>query len=155
MDCATCDDRARMIWLLRHGDAEDSAAEDFARELTAKGRRQARAAGLALAELGVEIDACLTSPKVRAVQTAELACEPLGVTPEAADALRGGDFDPEELAAGRGDVLLVGHKPDFSRAIQLATGGRVEVKKGSLVALDGSTLAALLRPGHLRKIAGL
>jgi phosphohistidine phosphatase len=143
-----------MIWLLRHGDAEDSAADDSARELTEKGRRQARAAGLALAELGVELDCCLTSPKVRATQTAAIACEPLGVEVEVSEALRGGDFDPAELAAGRGDVLLVGHEPDFSRAIQLATGGRVEMKKGGVAAIDDATLAALLRPAQLKRIAG-
>ena len=144
-----------MIWLLRHGDAEDLAADDASRELTAKGERQARAAGAALAALGVEIDCCLSSPKVRAVQTARLACEPLGVQPELAEALRGGDFDPGELAAGRGEVLLVGHEPDFSRAIQLVTGGRAEIKKGGLAALDGSALITLMRPAALRRMAGL
>jgi phosphohistidine phosphatase len=143
-----------VIWLLRHGDAEDSAADDASRELTAKGERQARVAGAALAALGVEIECCLSSPKVRAVQTARLACEPLGVEVEVSEALRGGDFDPAELADGRGEVLLVGHEPDFSRALQLATGARLEMKKGALAALDGSVLAALLRPAHLRRIAG-
>lgn len=144
-----------MIWLLRHGDAEDEAPDDASRELTAKGERQARAAGATLVALGVEIDACLTSPKSRAVRTARLACEPLGVEPELSEALRGGDFDPGELAAGRGEVLLVGHEPDLSRAIQLATGGRLELKKGSLAALDGSALFALLQPAILRRVAGL
>jgi phosphohistidine phosphatase len=143
-----------VIWLLRHGDAEDLAADDGSRELTAKGERQARAAGAALAALGVEIDCCLSSPKVRAVQTARLACEPLGVQPELAEALRGGDFDPGELTAGRGEVLLVGHEPDFSRAIQLITGGRAEIKKGGIAALDGSALITLMRPAALRRIAG-
>ena len=46
-----------MIWLLRHGEAEDAAADDAARRLTPKGERQSRAAGAALAALGVEIDA--------------------------------------------------------------------------------------------------
>ena len=142
-----------MIWLLRHGDAEDVASDDASRRLTAKGERQARAAGEALAALGIEFDACLSSPKVRAKQTAELTCESLGVEVELTDALRGGDFDPAELAAGRGTCLLVGHEPDFSRAIAMATGGRVEFKKGGLAALDDSTLAALLRPDQIRKIA--
>jgi phosphohistidine phosphatase len=144
-----------VIWLLRHGDTEDLAADDASRELTAKGERQARAAGAALAALGVEIDCCLSSPKARAVQTARLACEPLGVQPEVAEALRGGDFDPGGLAAGRGEVLLVGHEPDFSRAIQLVTGGRAEIKKGGIAALHGSALVTLLRPAALRRIAGL
>ncbi len=142
-----------MIWLLRHGDAEDHAADDSSRRLTAKGERQARAAGEALAALGVEIEACLTSPKIRSVETARIACESLGVEPEIEEALRGGDFDPEQLAAGRGTVLIVGHEPDLSRAIQLLSGGRVEMKKGGLAALSGPTLASLLRPAQIRRIA--
>ena len=143
-----------MIWLLRHGDAADHAADDAPRPLTGKGKRQARTAGAALAALGVGIDACLTSPKLRAVETARLACEPLGIEPEMSEALRGGDFDPQELGAGRGTVLLVGHEPDFSRAVQLLTGGRVEMKKGGLAAIDGKTLVGLLRPAQIRLIAG-
>ena len=143
-----------MIWLLRHGDAEDDAASDAARELTEKGRRQARVAGAALAALGARVDACLTSPRVRARDTAAIACAKLDVEPEEEAALEGGDFDPADVAADRGDVLLVGHEPDFSRAIQAATGSRVELKKGGLAAIEGGTLITLLRPGALKRIAG-
>ena len=106
-----------MIWLLRHGDAEDGAGKpDAERELTKKGERQSRDAGRALKAIGVKLDVCLSSPKVRARQTAELACAELGASIELDERLAGGDFDPLELAAGRGEVLLVGHEPDFSRA---------------------------------------
>ena len=142
-----------MIWLLRHGDAEDRADDDSSRRLTSKGERQSVAAGVALAALDAGIEACLTSPKVRALETARIACEALGIQPEVTEALRGGDFDLADLAAGRGTVLLVGHEPDFSRAIQMTTGARVEMKKGGLAAIDGSTLTSLLRPGQLRRIA--
>ena len=143
-----------MIWLLRHGEAEDSAADDASRRLTEKGERQSRFAGEALAALEVEIDACLTSPKVRARDTARLAAKPLAVEVEETEALRGGDFDPEQLAAGRGDVLLVGHEPDFSRAVRSATGARVDLKKGGVAAIGGGELLCLLRPRQLRAIAG-
>ncbi len=143
----------RVIWLLRHGDAEDSAEDDASRRLTDKGERQSRMAGKALAALEVKIDACLTSPKARALDTARIACRALGVDVEEADALRGGDFDPQELAAGRGDVLLVGHEPDFSRAIEAATGARVDLKKGGVAAIEDGTLITLLRPAQLRAIA--
>jgi phosphohistidine phosphatase len=142
-----------MIWLLRHGDAEDSATDDNARRLTDKGRRQAQVAGAALAALDVGIEACLTSPKVRALEMARIACRELEIEVEEAEALRGGDFDPAELAAGRGDVLLVGHEPDFSRAIQAATGARVKLKKGGLAAIEDGTLIALLGPGLLQAVA--
>jgi phosphohistidine phosphatase len=137
-----------VIWFLRHGDAEDGD-DDFARALTEKGERQSRAAGEALAALGVELDACVTSPRGRAVQT----CAALGVEPEQANELSGGDFDPHAVTAGRGDVLLVGHEPDFSRAVGDLTGARVEMKKGGLAAVEGSVLVALLRPAQIKRIA--
>ena len=142
-----------MIWLLRHGDASDDAPDDASRPLTDKGKRQAEAAGATLAAVGAGIEACLTSPKLRSAETARIACRALGIEPEEAEALRGGDFDPHEVAAGRGTVLLVGHEPDMSRAIQMATGARVEMKKGGLAAIDDGTLISLLRPDQLRKIA--
>lgn len=142
-----------MIYLLRHGDAEDGDGNDAARRLTAKGKRQAQAAGRALAALGAEIDACLTSPRVRAAETARLAGEALGLKPEATSELRGGRFDPLTLAAGRSDVLLVGHEPDFSTAVAELTGARVKMSKGGLAIIDGRTLRALLRPADLAAIA--
>ena len=143
-----------MIWLLRHGEAEDDAADDASRKLTEKGRRQAEAAGRAMAALGVELDACLTSPKVRARDTAEVACRELGVEAEETDALRGGEFDIADLTAGRGNVLLVGHEPDFHRAIRTATGGLVKLKKGGLAAVEGNELHRLFKPTDLERIAG-
>jgi phosphohistidine phosphatase len=68
-----------MIYLLRHGHAEDGNGDDAARRLTEKGERQAEAAGRALVALGEKIDACLTSPKVRAADTARHACQALAI----------------------------------------------------------------------------
>jgi phosphohistidine phosphatase len=142
-----------MIWLLRHAHAEDGSP-DAERPLSARGEAQARAVGAALAVLGVELDACLTSPKVRARETARLVCEPLGVGPSEERALRGGPFDPVELAAGHGEsVLLVGHDPDFSMAIHGATGAQVRMPKAGLAAIDRGELKLLLRPHELATIA--
>jgi phosphohistidine phosphatase len=141
-----------MIWLLRHGDAEDGSP-DSERPLTEEGREQSRAAGAALKALGVEIDACLTSPKVRAAETARIVCEPLGVEPELEPKLAGGPFDAEALAAGLGDdVLLVGHDPDFSMAVHSLTGAQVRMKKGGLAGLEKGELLVLLRPRELRHL---
>jgi phosphohistidine phosphatase len=143
-----------MLLLLRHGDAADGSP-DAERPLTAKGREQSRAAGAALRARGTTVDACLSSPKVRALETARLACEELGgVEVEADERLAGGPFDAEELAAGRGDaVLLVGHEPDFSNAVRDLTGGRVKLKKGGIAAIEDGELRALLRPAELEAIA--
>ena len=138
-----------MLWLLRHGDAAEGSP-DAERPLTEKGEKQARAAGHALATLGVQMDACLTSPKVRAAETARLACEPLGIEPQHEPKLSGGPFDAEALAAGLGDnVLLVGHDPDFSMAVHALTGAQVRMKKGGLAAVEKGELKVLLRPAEL------
>jgi phosphohistidine phosphatase len=143
-----------VIWLLRHGDAEAGEGKsDAERELTEKGEKQSVDAGRALKKLGVQIDVCLTSPKTRAKRTAELACDSLDCAIEVDDRLAGGEFDPLELAAGRGEVMLVGHEPDFSQAVALVTGSRVKMKKGGIAAIDDHILQALLRPADLRRIA--
>jgi phosphohistidine phosphatase len=144
----------QVIWLLRHGDAEDGSPDDQ-RKLTKKGEKQALAAGAALDAMGVEPAAWISSPKVRAADTAKLACERLGGEVELEDALSGGPFDPQELAAGRdGDVVLVGHEPDFSNAVQKATGARVKLKKGGVAAIDDGELHLLLRPKDLKAMGG-
>jgi len=143
-----------MIWLLRHGDAADGSP-DAERPLTDKGREQSRAAGAALKALGVGIDACLTSPKVRAADTARIACEELGgPEPQLEPKLAGGPFDAEALAAGLGDnVLLVGHDPDFSAAVHSLTGAQVRMKKGGLAGVDRGELIVLMRPRELKSIS--
>jgi phosphohistidine phosphatase len=140
-----------VIWLLRHGDAEDGSPDEQ-RPLTPEGERQAKDAGAALAKLGVRLDACLTSPRVRAADTATLACQALGaIEPQVEERLSGGPFDAEELAAG--DVLLVGHEPDFSEAVRRLTGARVKLKKGGLAAVEKGELHLLLSPAELGAIA--
>jgi phosphohistidine phosphatase len=142
-----------VIWLLRHGQAEDGSP-DSERPLTDAGREQAEAAGRALAHLDAGIEACVTSPKVRARDTAALACAALGLEIEEDPRLEGGPFDPREVAEGRGEhVLLVGHDPDFSLAVNRLTGAQVRMKKGGLAAVDRGELIALLRPRELALLA--
>jgi phosphohistidine phosphatase len=145
-----------MLWLLRHAEAVDAdrdGASDDERPLTERGARQAEAAGRALAVLGVKIDACLSSPKLRAVQTAQLACEPLGVEVMLEPRLSGSPFDPGELTAGLGNVLLVGHDPSFSLALHDLTGAQVRMRKGGLAGVDKGELIVLMRPAELMAIA--
>ena len=127
-----------MIWLLRHGEAAEGSP-DSERPLTEKGERQAKAAGLALSRLGAKVQACLTSPKVRAADTARLACAALGVEPTDESKLAGGPFDPEELA-------------DFSMAVHKFTGAQVRLKKGGLAGVERGELKVLLRPTEIEAI---
>lgn len=154
---------AQQLWLLRHGEAEPhDARPDAERRLTDRGREQARAAGRALAALKIQIHAAYTSPRVRARDTAILACEPLGVEPIDHEPLSGG-FTADDaralLAASEADqrVLVVGHDPDFSQVVYDLTGGRIEFKKGAIAAirLDGAQgeLMVLMRPRELVRIS--
>jgi phosphohistidine phosphatase len=154
---------AAQLWLLRHGEAEPhDSAPDEERRLTDRGRDQSRVAGQALAALKVEVHFAFTSPKVRARETAVLACEPLGIEPIEHAPLYA-DFDATdalELMSAAGPeqrVLVVGHEPDFSQVVYDLTGARIDLKKGGIAAarLDGSRgeLIALLRPRELARIA--
>ncbi len=154
---------ARQLWLLRHGDAEPHGARaDFDRRLTERGRDEAAAAGHALRALEVEFATVLTSPKVRAVETARLAAAAWGGTVQERQLLATGltapdalDLLAEEDADAR--VLLVGHEPDLSRTVGDLTGARIDLKKGGLAVVRahgaGGELIRLLRPGDLKLIA--
>jgi phosphohistidine phosphatase len=138
------------IILLRHGDAEpDKGGGDSTRPLTDKGLAQAEAAGSALAGLGLVPDACLTSPKKRAVQTAGLACEPLGLVPVEEALLAGPDHRVEVLATGLTSVLLVGHEPMMSAETARLTGASVKFRKGGLAVIEGTRLTMLAGPDIL------
>jgi phosphohistidine phosphatase len=160
---------ARQLWLLRHAEAEPHGSrEDSARRLTERGEHQARAAGIAIARLGVEFDAVLYSPKVRSAQTAELATESWDESQR--QMLReypplAGGFDASQALdvmsglGGEARVLLVGHEPDLSMVAAALTGARVDLKKGGLAVLrldgPGAELAVLMRPRELALIAGV
>jgi phosphohistidine phosphatase len=143
-----------VLWLLRHADAADGVPDDE-RPLTEKGQVQADAAGKALLRLGENIDICLTSPKLRALQTAERACDPLGVPVRIEPALSGEPFDVHRLTAGLGDVLLVGHDPSFSLLLHDLTGTQTRMKKGGLAAIAKGELVLLLRPSELAAISAV
>ncbi len=143
-----------MLWLLRHAEAGDGLPDDE-RPLSERGLRQAEAVGRALARLGTHLDVCLTSPKLRAVQTAQLACEPLGAPITIEPELSGEPFDVHALIAGLGDVLLVGHDPSFSLTLHDLTGAQARMRKGGLAGIAKGELVVLLRPTELAAIANV
>lgn len=153
---------ASELWLLRHGDAvaHGSRDRDDDRELTERGAAQSRAAGAALRMLGVEFAAVYTSPKLRAEQTARLACEAIGAAaPSVYEPLREGFTASEALALARGvdgeRLLVVGHNPDMAEIVYDVSGARVAFKKGGVaaLALGQQQLLVLLRPRELLALA--
>jgi phosphohistidine phosphatase len=114
------------LYFLRHATASDIAPSDAERPLTALGKGEAHMAGLALAKLGVKPDAILSSPLVRAWQTARGAAEALqfGGDIISCDELQNGVDTPDLLRAikhstgpGAAEVVLVGHMPSLAQHI--------------------------------------
>jgi phosphohistidine phosphatase len=141
-----------MLWLLRHAEAADGLPDDE-RPLTKRGQRQADAVGAALERLAVPLEMCLTSPKLRARQTAERACAPLKLAVTIEPGLAGEPFDVQELTAGMEHVLLVGHDPSFTLTLHALTGAQARMAKGGLAGIKKGELAVLLRPAELSAIA--
>lgn len=136
-----------VLWLLRHGKAADAVAfrgSDRERPLTERGEAQAEEAGRMLAEYVAAPDAILTSTRVRAQQTAELAAEGHGSAPEPiAFEQLGGDYDLDDLLAllspwdepGQ-HVWVVGHNPTLSMLLYELTGEDRGLSTGAFAGID-------------------
>ncbi len=112
---------------MRHGDAEPAGADgDRARRLSRVGRAQVEAAARGLHRQGVAPDEVRSSPLPRALETASIVSQTLGVSPpEPWPLLAGGDPDEilSALTAGGGRLLLVGHEPTQGERVSLAACG--------------------------------
>jgi phosphohistidine phosphatase len=166
---------------MRHGIAADlgegGVLKDADRPLTLEGRAKLKQAAAGLSELGLKFNVILTSPLLRARQTAEVVAGVLDLQHRVKilDSLAPGRQFAEgegghaeiflELGAYQFDrALLVGHMPDLSElASYLLTGNRnlnVEFKKGSICAIEVSSLPPrgpgllrwLLTPRHMREM---
>jgi phosphohistidine phosphatase len=146
------------LYFLRHGIAEDRApsGRDFDRALTAEGRARMVREAKTMAVLRLGIDRIITSPLVRAKQTATIVAASLDFGESlVVDERLGAEFGPDPLAhllAEHPDVdtvLLVGHEPGMSRTIgHLVGGARLDVKKGALACVE--LAGPSLRGGELR-----
>jgi phosphohistidine phosphatase len=134
------------LYLLRHAHAGNSTTwdgPDSERPLSAKGRRQSELLGAFLADRAFAPDAIVTSPKLRAKQTAQIVADALGIGVSVDDRL-GGPLDIEQLnslveGVGGTSVVLVGHDPDFSDIAAALSGTEyLPLKKGALVRIDVS-----------------
>jgi len=133
------------LHLLRHAHAGDPMkwkGSDFDRPLSAKGRAQAERLGGLLAGVGFKTDVILTSPKVRALETAELVAERIGVRPILEDRLAEtvtlADLEQILIAAGNPSrPVIVGHDPDFSELLALLVGAsEIPMRKGAIARVD-------------------
>lgn len=138
-----------ILHLFRHGiaiDRDDPACPaEHDRFLTPKGLTKTQAAAQGLLALGLKPNIILTSPLLRAVQTAEIACEALGYPVKKLQQLEAltSDAKPadlfDELSGLKADeVVCVGHAPNLDEVIAFAIGSHSAVtslKKAGLASL--------------------
>jgi len=166
------------LYILRHAIAADpgdpgmpAALSDFDRPLTAEGRRRLRRSICGMEAIGVQFDLVVSSPLVRAIQTAEVVMKAMVIPRDALVVTEtlapGGSHaalvrEVNRLAERAGSIVLVGHEPCLSELIGLFCSGRddasIVLKKGGLAKLESArlrtgrcaTLEWLLTPKQLR-----
>ena len=143
-----------ILYVLRHGIAEDEGpkGDDRSRRLTPRGRARMRAAADGMRALGLRFDVILTSPLVRAVETAAIVAEAYDGKPEPQQlpALAGGASPAGVVRALRPfarheHVAIVGHEPGLSGLASLlltgsTTAATIELKKGGMIAIETGQL---------------
>ncbi len=131
--------RAVQLVIVRHAQAADGEPDEL-RPLTPEGREAARELGQRLTAEGIRPDAVLSSPLLRARQTAQELARPAGLEPEPDERLApGATADGVKAAAvGRGEtVVVVGHQPDCSQIAAALTGGpEPSFAPGAMLAID-------------------
>lgn len=164
------------LYLIRHALAQQLGLKndftDEKRTLTSEGRDRMREAGRGLRKLGVQLDLVFTSPLVRAVETAEIVADALGVNKKEiilTDKLAPGGSADELFAEIKShsveSVALVGHQPDLGEVMAkiLQSHGKlsVDLKKGSVCCINvvetvpslRGDLVWLMTPKQLRLFA--
>ena len=167
---------ATRLYLLRHGEAESGGGvPDLERPLTATGADSAALAAATLARLGLRFEKGLTSPAVRAVQTAEIFWRALGTGELQHEATLSPGVEPESVEALLRSLtidtprhcrfLVVGHMPDLGLLLRHLTEGRVSAAvsfvPGGMARLDfaeavrakAGKLIWSLRPAELVALA--
>lgn len=135
------------VYLVRHAESVDRIPEmpDSARHLTARGRVSFREMARLFREAGAHPARIVTSPFVRAVQTAEILAETLHYDGEVAVAPQlSPGFDMEGMMAvldgfpGEPEIVFVGHEPDLGKVLTrlLSLPKGYAMRKGSIAALD-------------------
>jgi phosphohistidine phosphatase len=162
-----------ILYLVRHGIAVDpndpKSPPEPERPLTAKGVQKTRAAALGLNEMGVKPDVLITSPYVRAAQTAEIFAEALGFPQQKIrthDALKPSgspaEISKEIIRVRAKEVMCFGHAPQLDLMIAHLVGAQsvfTSLKKAGITCLEHSSTRArwdllwIVTPKMLRQLA--
>lgn len=139
-----------LLFILRHAEAEDAAPgqSDASRRLTGKGRKQAERVGRFIRGLKEQPEAVLTSPLVRAVETARIVADEAKLNDPVIEPFLACGMTPETAREGLHPwrqspaVLITGHQPDLGALanwlLGVSEGPGVQMKKGALCILEVS-----------------
>ena len=148
------------IYIIRHAEAQQLGQKndftDEKRSLTSQGKDRMRDGAKGLRKLGVEPGLILTSPLVRAVETAEIVAAGLGLnkkeivqTDNLKPAASVDDLFAEiKKCAGVESIAIVGHEPDLSAIVSRilqGSGLAIDLKKGSVCCLNVTETVPALR----------
>jgi phosphohistidine phosphatase len=162
-----------ILYIVRHGIAVDrsdpNSPPEPDRPLTAEGVKKTRLAALGLAEMGIKADAFITSPLIRAVQTAEIFAEALGYAPNKVrssenlkPAANPAEFLKELARIKAKEVMCFGHAPHLDTMISQMAGARgvfTSMKKAGVACFEHGAsqgrweLLWLATPKMLRQLA--
>ena len=165
------------LYFMRHGIAVDRGdttkpSDDRQRALTPKGIKRMRKAATGLLSLSIPFDRILTSPLVRARQTADIVAEVLHMEDRVEEIQElSPDRSVQDLLsclsayAGKSNILLIGHEPLLSNTVSFLlsgnAGAKIRLKKGGLCCLEvdglppkaSAVLNWALTPKQLRLLA--
>lgn len=131
------------LYFLRHGHAAwpEWKGSDDDRPLNARGIKETHQVAAFLRRLGVAPDVIVSSPLPRADQTARITAGELGskVVNEAALSPGFGANRIQSILAHcreAQEVMIVGHEPDFSKALEILTGARLKLAKSGVALVE-------------------
>ncbi len=128
------------LYFVRHGKASQVASSDEMRPLTHQGADDVRRMGRFLDKLGVQPKRIYTSPRLRALQTANIIADSLGLQAHVDDACNF-NFNVRhlpELVTGLGEddeVMFVGHNPSMSEIVKATSGAEVDLSTGAIACI--------------------
>ncbi len=163
-----------VVYILRHAIAEERGTAGYPnddRPLTEDGKNKMSKAAKGISKIVGDVDVILTSPLIRAHDTAKIVARALGAEHkiEICKELTPGNSLKKLLSSlskfkGLKSIMVVGHQPDLGYLASALLGSSesiVEFKKGAICAIEASTLPSqangrllwLLQPKHIRAFA--
>lgn len=141
------------LLLVRHAKAEKRSAEidDFERKLTKVGRNDSKEVAEYVAKLLNNVDLLVTSPALRAKETAEIFAKSFKSKPKITEEEILYEGEVEEIIEkipniikGYNNVIIFGHNPTFDELAKKLTGDDLHLRKAGVICIEGESFDDIL-----------